>query len=99
MTKALDQVKLKANLLSLGFISLAQFRAIYGGGIASVLLFSATFGNAITLPVQCDFWGPSCSVRPLGGAIALSLFLLSSTFSTRPMGVTRKHDRHTHRIA
>ena len=32
MTKALDQVKLKANLLSLGFMSLAQFRAIYGGG-------------------------------------------------------------------
>jgi hypothetical protein len=31
MTKALDQVKLKANLLSLGFMSLAQFRAIYGG--------------------------------------------------------------------
>ncbi len=27
MTKALDQVKLKANLLSLGFMSLAQFRA------------------------------------------------------------------------
>ncbi len=31
MTKALDQVKLKANLLSLGFMSLAQFRATYGG--------------------------------------------------------------------
>ena len=31
MTKALDQVKLQANLLSLGFMSLAQFRATYGG--------------------------------------------------------------------
>ncbi len=31
MTKALDQVKLKPNLLSLGFMSLAQFHATYGG--------------------------------------------------------------------
>ena len=31
MTKALDQAKLQANLLSLGFMSLAQFRATYGG--------------------------------------------------------------------
>ena len=31
MTRALDQVKLQANLLSLGFMPLAQFRATYGG--------------------------------------------------------------------
>jgi hypothetical protein len=31
MTKAPYQVKLEANLLSLGFMSLAQFRATYGG--------------------------------------------------------------------
>jgi len=31
MTKALDRLKLQANLHALGFMSLAQFHATYGG--------------------------------------------------------------------